>query len=154
LMKAHARGAVIGGTSAGAAIMSDLMIEGGTDAAKTGVGFGFLPGFVVDQHFVARKREKRLEGVIAANPARVGLGIDEATAIVIRGRVARGIGESPITICVAKGAGKPAVADTYKAGSLLDIVQLRRAAANRAAKEPFPPAKPPEPVVAKGMLMI
>ena len=53
LQKLHARGAVIGGTSAGAAIMSDLMITGGTDTAKTADGLGFLPGFVVDQHFVA-----------------------------------------------------------------------------------------------------
>ena len=73
---------------------------------------------------------------------------------MIRGRVARVIGDSTVTVCVAKGAGKPAAADEYKAGALLDIVQLRRAAANRAAKEPFPPAKPPEPVVPKGTLVI
>jgi cyanophycinase len=154
LQKLHARGGVIGGTSAGAAIMSDLMITGGTDVAKTAAGLGYLPGFVVDQHFVARKRQKRLEGVLAENPARVGLGIDESTAVVVRGRVARVIGESTVTVCVAKGAGKSAAADEYKVGSLLDIVQLRRAAANRAAKEPFPPTKPPEPVVAKGTLVI
>ena len=152
--KLHARGGVIGGTSAGASILSDLMIEGGTDTAKTGEGLGLLPGFVIDQHFTARKREQRLEGVIAANPSWVGLGLDEGTAAVIRGRVARVIGEAAMTVCVAKGAGRPAAADTYKAGSLLDIVQLRRAAANRAAKDSFPPAKPPEPVVAKGTLMI
>jgi cyanophycinase len=154
LKRLHARGGVIGGTSAGAAIMSDLMIAGGTDTAKTGPGLGFLPGFVVDQHFLARKRAKRLEGVIAANPAFVGLGIDEGTALVVRGRVARVIGDSSVTVCVTKGAGKRAAADEYGAGSLLDLVQLRRAAANRAAKEPFPPAKPPVPDVAKGTLVI
>lgn len=154
LKKLHARGGVIGGTSAGAAIMSDLMITGGTDKATTAEGLGYLPGFVVDQHFVVRKRRPRLEGVIAANPGRVGIGIDEATALVVRGRQARVIGESSVTICVAKGAGKPTAADEYKAGSLLDIVQLRRAAANRAAAEPFPPAKPTAPVVAKGTLII
>src|SRR5262249_8581240 len=74
--------------------------------------------------------------------------------IVIRGRVARVIGDAPITVCVAKGAGKPAANDEYKAGSLLDLVQLQRAAFNRASKESFPPAKPPEPNVAKGSLMI
>lgn len=154
LKKLHARGGVIGGTSAGAAIMSDLMITGGTDTATTADGLGFLPGFVVDQHFVVRKRQPRLEGVIAANPGRVGVGIDEATALVVRGRQARVIGESTVTLCFAKGAGKPAAAEAYTAGSLLDIVQLRRAAANRAAAEPFPPAKPPEPVVPKGTLII
>lgn len=154
LKKLHARGGVIGGTSAGAAIMSDLMIEGGTDTAKTSDGLGFLPGYVIDQHFTARKREKRLEGVITANPAWVGLGIDEETALLIRGRVARVIGEGTVTVCIAKGEGRSAATDAHEVGSLLDIVQLRRAAANRAAKNSFPPAKPPEAVVAKGALMI
>lgn len=154
LRKAHARGAVIGGSSAGAAIMSDLMITGGADTAKTADGLGFLPGFVIDQHFVARKRQQRLAGVIAAHPARVGLGIDESTAVVIRGRIARVIGDSTVTICLARGAGKPAAVDEHKAGALLDLVQLRRAAANRAAAKPFPPARPPAPVVSKGTLVI
>src|SRR4029079_14378677 len=57
------------------------------------------------------------------------------------------------TVFTAKGGGKPVV-ESYPAGSLLDIVQLRRAAANRPAKEPFPPAKPPAPVVKKGTLVI
>jgi cyanophycinase len=59
-----------------------------------------------------------------------------------------------VTVCVAKSATKAAANDEYKAGSLLDLVQLRRAAANRAAAVPFPPAKPLEPVVPKGTLVI
>lgn len=154
LNKLHARGGVIGGTSAGAAVMSDLMIVGGTDTVKLAAGFGFLPGLVVDQHFVARKRAARLEGVIAANPGRVGLGLDEGTAVVIRGRTMRVIGDSTLTVCIAKGAGKPAARGEYEAGSLLDLVQLRRAAFNRASKEPFPPAKPQAAEVPKGSLVI
>ena len=74
--------------------------------------------------------------------------------VVVRGRVARVIGESTVaTIFAAKGVGQPVV-ESYPAGALLDIVQLRRAAANRAAKVPFPPAKPPVPVVKKGTLVI
>jgi cyanophycinase len=154
LKKLHARGGAIGGTSAGAAIMSDLMIEGGTETARTGPGLGFLPGIVIDQHFVARNREKRLRGVIASNPAYVGLGIDEGTAILVRRRTIRVIGDSTVTICVAAGAGKPAATQVARDGDLFDLFQLRRAAANRAAKDPFPPAKPKEPVVAKGSLVI
>lgn len=154
LRAAHARGAVIGGTSAGAAIMSDVMITGGTEKATVGVGFGFLPGFVVDQHFVARSRQKRLQGVIADNPGYVGLGIDEGTAVVVRGRSIRVIGESTVTVCLPAGAGKPATADADKAGKLHDLFQLRRAAANRSAEKPFPPAKPSDPVVPKGTLVI
>ena len=154
LKKLHARGGVIGGTSAGAAVMSDLMIEGGTDTARTGPGLGFLPGIVIDQHFVARNREERLRGVIAANPAYVGIGIDEGTAIIVRRRTIRVIGESSMTICVTAGARKPAATQVAKSGALFDLFQLRRAAANRAAKNPFPPAKPKDPIVAKGALVI
>ncbi len=154
IRKLHARGGVIGGTSAGAAVMSDTMIAGGKEKATLADGFGFLPGFVVDQHFTNRKREARLQGVIAEHPKRVGFGLDEGTAIVVKGRVARVIGDASLTVCVAKGAGKPAANDEYKAGSLLDLCQLQRAAFNRASSEPFPPAKPPVPEVKKGALMI
>lgn len=154
LKKLHARGGVVGGTSAGAAVMSDLMITGGKDEATTAAGLGFLPGFVVDQHFVARNRAKRLEGVIAANPGYVGLGIDEGTALVVRGRQAAVVGASTVTVVAGKGAGREAVAEAYKPDALFDLVQLRRAAANRAAKEPFPPAEPPAPEVPKGTLVI
>ena len=68
--------------------------------------------------------------------------------------VARVIGDSALTVCVARGAGKPAASDEYKAGALLDLCQLQRAALNRAAKEPFPPANPPAPEVKKGALVI
>jgi len=151
LKKLHARGGVVGGSSA---ILGDLMFEGGTDSAKTCEGLGCLPGYLIDQHFATGKEEKSLEKVIAANPSWIGCGLNEGSALVIRGRIARVIGEKDVTICVAKGAGRPAATEAYKAGSLLDIVQLRRAAANRAAKDFFPPAKPPEPVVDKGTLMI
>src|SRR5207244_2058174 len=63
-----ARGGVIGGTSAGAAVLSDVMITGGNPKATTAAGFGFLPGFVVDQHFVKRDRKARLVGVLDAHP--------------------------------------------------------------------------------------
>ena len=155
LKKLHARGGVIGGTSAGAAVMSDPMIESGKDTAKTGPGLGFLPGIVVDQHFVARDRQKRLRGVIADHPGYVGLGIDEGTAVlVLRGRFLRVIGESTATVCIAAGAGKDAITQTEKAGQLFDLFQLRRAAINRADANPFPPKTPRDPVVPKGSLVI
>jgi cyanophycinase len=154
LKKLHERGGVIGGTSAGASVLSDLMITGGGDTARTGAGLGLLPGFVIDQHFVRRGRVKRLAGLIDANPSYVGLGIDEATALVVRGRLARVLGDSTVTVCLGKGAGRPATRQEYRAGELLDLLQLRRAAANRAAAEPFPPARPGEPVVEKGTLVI
>jgi cyanophycinase len=152
--KVHARGGVIGGTEAGAAILGDLLIGGDKNPPKTGEGFGLLPGYLIDQGFASHKQDKVLQNTIGATPSWLGIGLEEGSAMVIKGRVARVIGENAITICIAKGAGHSAADDEYKAGSLLDIVQLRRAAANRAAKDPFPPPQPKAPVVEKGTLMI
>jgi cyanophycinase len=148
-------GHVVGGTSAGAAIMGDLMIEGGTDEAKTAPGFGFIPGIVVDQHFTQRRREKRLTGVIENNKDYAGLGIDEATAVVLtKGRQMRVIGTGAATIVLAKSATRPQFADVVPAGGSIDLFQIRRAAQARAAKNSFPPNPASEAVVAKGSLVI
>jgi cyanophycinase len=92
-------GAVLGGTSAGAAIMSPLMITGGErrpggdrprdeawitidrDNVVTEAGFGFLPGTVVDQHFVRRRRHNRLISLVFEHPDHVGVGVGEGTAL-------------------------------------------------------------------------
>jgi len=79
------RGGVIGGTSAGAAIMSEVMITGGNPEATLGIGFGFFPGAVADQHFTQRSRQPRLVGVLRKHPGLVGFGIDEATALIVHG---------------------------------------------------------------------
>ncbi len=105
-------GAVIAGTSAGAAVMSDPMIVSGTSlSALTGQetdrlswdrGFGLLPGVIVDQHFIKRGRVGRLLAMllhqgIRPGPTR-GLGIDEDTAIVVQAGVARVLGRSGLLI--------------------------------------------------------
>jgi len=74
------RGGVIGGTSAGAALQSRVMIRDGYPVAKVSRGFDFLPGAIVDQHFLKRNRLKRLLGVLKEHPDLVGYGIDEGTA--------------------------------------------------------------------------
>ena len=87
----YARGAVVGGTSAGTACQSRKMItgEGYFTVIRSGVvevkeGLGFIPGVVVDQHFVARKRLNRLLSVILENPDHLGVGVDEDTAAWVR----------------------------------------------------------------------
>ncbi|MBA4186821.1 MAG: cyanophycinase [Planctomycetaceae bacterium] len=149
--KLHARGVVVGCRTPA---VTDVVIKGGPGPITSRAGFGFLPGFVLNYVSDSRAGTPPLERALADLPGYVGVAVGETSALVIQGRVARVIGDSPVNVCVAKGAGKPAATDTYKAGSLIDIVQLRRAAANRAAKEPFPPAKPPEAVVPKGTLII
>jgi cyanophycinase len=146
LDKLHARGGVIGGTSAGAAVLSDPMITGGTTTASTGPGFGLLPGFIIDQHFLARNRQQRLAGVVTAHPEFVGLGIDEGTAVIVRGRSLRVIGKSAVTVLLAAEAGKPVQMRAAKAGTVLDLVELRKAAATRRQSAPAQPAPAERPV--------
>jgi cyanophycinase len=101
----HREGAVIGGTSAGAAMMPDQMIVGGAsvsnpsvDAVEMGPGMGFMPGIVVDQHFAERGRLGRLLAALVLQPAVLGLGIDEDTGIVVRGDEFEVVGSGAITV--------------------------------------------------------
>ncbi len=102
----HARfavGAVVGGTSAGAAVMSRVMITGderrpggtradstlawGTierDNVVTQEGFALLPDVIVDQHFLRRKRYGRLLALVLEREPHLGAGIDESTALIVQ----------------------------------------------------------------------
>jgi cyanophycinase len=93
LHRAHDRGAVIGGTSAGASIMSQFMISMGDEGitprqrhSQLSAGLGLLEGVIIDQHFGERARYGRLLSVVAGSPSLLGIGIDEDTAIEVRGR--------------------------------------------------------------------
>lgn len=112
-------GAVIGGTSAGAAVMSDPMItQGDTLAAllpdtqaeplQVGHGLGFLKDMLVDQHFGERARLGRLAVALVrgVQPHSTGAGIDENTAIVLRpgSTTARVLGEGYVTFVDARMA--------------------------------------------------
>jgi len=73
---------VLGGTSAGAAMMSGTMIIGGDgpgvarSSVRTGPGLEFLPGVLIDMHFAERGRLNRLLSAVALYPHELGLGID------------------------------------------------------------------------------
>jgi len=103
--KRHEEGVVIGGTSAGAAMMPDEMIVGGAsvsnpsvDAVSMGPGMGFLPGVVIDQHFAQRGRLGRLLAALVLQPAVLGLGIDEDTGIIVNGDEFEVVGSGAITV--------------------------------------------------------
>lgn len=98
IMEFYKNGGVIGGTSAGAAFMSKVMITGdellNKDSSyafhtimpgniKTEVGFGFLDNCIIDQHFVVRRRLNRLISAVLDNPNLPGIGIDESTALIV-----------------------------------------------------------------------
>jgi cyanophycinase len=78
------RGGIVGGTSAGAAIMSKHMIEQGITTAVESNGFDLLPNSIVDQHFLRRNRLQRMHGLLAKYPGVTGFGIDEGTALIVR----------------------------------------------------------------------
>ena len=99
------RGLVIAGTSAGAAMMPDIMIvegEGETnprlDTVTLEPGMGFLPQVAIDQHFSQRGRLGRFISALIQQPAILGFGIDENTAIAVNGDEIEVIGEGAVTI--------------------------------------------------------
>lgn len=91
-------GGVIGGSSAGAAVQSEIMITGNELLNKdsssafvsiqkgnieTAKGFGFIKSAIIDQHFLKRKRHNRLITLMCEHPNLLGIAIDEATAVVV-----------------------------------------------------------------------
>ncbi|WP_396216480.1 cyanophycinase [Gemmatimonas sp.] len=91
-------GAVVGGTSAGAAVISSPMITGEEllrkDTTETWTrvkrgtvqvdsGFSYITNAVIDQHFLRRKRHNRLMSLVLADAPHLGIGIDEGTALIV-----------------------------------------------------------------------
>jgi len=120
----YREGAVVGGTSAGAAIMSDSMITGNQTPPGDTTGYygdefpaiarhrfqvvrglGFLPEAIVDQHFIRRERHNRLMSAVLERPSMIGVGIDESTALEVRpDGTWRVLGESVVVIYDARRA--------------------------------------------------
>jgi cyanophycinase len=107
----HRAGAVVGGTSAGAAVLSPWTIVGGETADLTVVrsgsvalvkGLDLLPGTIVDQHFLKRQRFNRLLSAVLEHPDLVGIGIDEKTAILVRGSHLDVLGSSGVLVVDAR----------------------------------------------------
>lgn len=91
-------GGVLSGTSAGAAVMSEVMITGNELINKDSIyafisieegnietveGFGFITSAVIDQHFIKRKRHNRLISITLEHPELIGTALDESTAIIV-----------------------------------------------------------------------
>jgi cyanophycinase len=120
LLEFYAGGGVVGGTSAGAAVMSEVMITGDErhkpeeghefetiEAGNviTARGLGFIGKAVIDQHFVRRKRHNRLLSLLAERPELLGIGIDESTAVLVEpGRTFEVIGQRSVLVFDASRA--------------------------------------------------
>ena len=162
LMQRWREGAVVSGSSAGAAIMSDPMIAGGTSAAAvlTGVkrisyvagdaddstggvtlapGLGFFPSALADQHFLARGRFGRLlAAMLEMQEFDLGFGIDENTALVVDRDSLWVAGASGVVVFderSAKRAGRSAIGVTMHLLGSGDRFDLRKRTATLASRE-------------------
>jgi cyanophycinase len=122
-------GATVGGTSAGAAVMSRLMIAGwdgrrDDDRPRCSDGLGLWPDVIVDQHFIRRNRRVRLEAAVRENPALLGVGIDESTAVIVHGREFEVLGNSEVLVFDARKVSAPAASDMPMEGAASGVVPL------------------------------
>jgi len=113
IREAYANGAVIAGTSAGAAVMSAKMITGDerrypeyrptyavieNENLDLAEGLGLIATAIIDQHFVWRSRHNRLITSVLEHPELPGIGIDESTAILVKGNIAEVVGTSQVLV--------------------------------------------------------
>ena len=109
-------GGLVGGTSAGASVMSVTMLVSGAaeeshrlgGSLRMAPGLGLLPDVIVDQHFAERGRIGRLLGAVAQNPTVLGVGVDENTAVLVEGAPGalrfRVVGEGGVFVIDGQGA--------------------------------------------------
>jgi len=154
LAEAHRAGAVVGGTSAGASMMTAVMIvEGEGDASpsrsdvRMSPGMGFLRDAVVDQHFAQRGRIGRLFSVVAQNPKILGIGIDEDTAVVVEGAggTIRVVGSNTVTIVDGRSVTHTTVSEggggnPFSISDLIVHVLARGYRLDLATRRPHPPS--------------
>ncbi len=158
IRRCNAAGVHVGGTSAGAAILSEHMIafgkEGSTPragAASMAPGFGLTNRVVIDQHFRQRDRLGRLLSSLAYNPFAIGLGLDEDTAAFIAPTdTLTVVGSGAITLVDVSGLAHSSMAEAGESEPICMIgVQLHilvdGATYDMRARVAKPPTvKPPE----------
>ncbi len=148
------RGGTIAGTSAGAAIMSKMMIASGKEQPEISVGWDLLSGCIVDQHFSERNRLNRSRIKFDQNPGCFGLGIDESTAVIVSGRSLQVTGKGKATVLLSKCNYRDAESSEIAAGGVADLTQLRRSALQRkSGVNPGEPVHGP-PELKSGSLVI
>ncbi len=111
LLELHTQGVVFGGTSAGAAVQSQLMITGDAElrailpeTTKLAPGLGLITGAIIDQHAIKRRRFNRLLSAVLDHPQRIGIAIDEKTAVIFRNESFEVMGESTVLVIDARNS--------------------------------------------------
>jgi cyanophycinase len=134
------RGGAIGGTSAGAAIQAGMLVRANplstSELTMEGYerGFGFLPGTAVDQHFSQRNRFADMAAIKRAHPQLLGLGIDEDTALLVKGSVAEVVGRNQVAF-YNRGECGPQDFQVLRPGDRLDLARGVRLAATVSDSE-------------------
>jgi cyanophycinase len=121
------RNGVVGGCSAGAAILSGAMIEVGEDSPVEARGLGLINA-VVDQHFLHRNRVWRMQQMLEAHPGLIGIGVDEGTALVVdlaSGRLTT-LGDSYALICLPQSASGDLRMEVLKGGDEVSLAELEK----------------------------
>ncbi len=138
------RGGVVGGTSAGASILASYLVRGSTKDNRIVMapgyeeGFGLLRGVAVDQHLLARGREHDLLEVLGTHPDLLGIGLDEGTAIVVRGDRAEVLGRSKVAVYNLRSP-RPGPMSWLAPGDVYDLGARRPIGAHGAAPPPWTP---------------
>jgi cyanophycinase len=109
ILEKYNKGLIVGGTSAGAMMMSSsTLLSGVADGSPTLGGIEVAPGMellnssIIDTHFSQRGRHGRLLSAVAHNPQVLGIGIDERTAMVVQDDKFEVLGEGAVTVICAK----------------------------------------------------
>lgn len=132
ICRAYENGAVVCGTSAGAAALTEVIMAGGEPDEHgrmqdmyVGPGFGLLGHHtMIDTHFAQRRRLHRLFVAISQNPEFMGLGLDEDTALVVQGDRAAVVGSGGVTFVDGRSIHFDN-ADDVKQGAQLTLSYLR-----------------------------
>jgi cyanophycinase len=123
-------GALVAGTSAGAAVMGPRVITGDeqrhdeyhdtfrtleSDNLILRDGLNLLPNVIIDQHFIYRSRYNRLLTAVLEDPSFVGIGVDESTALLVTASGAEVVGEWQVVV-VRHPTGNTRTQDTLLGG--------------------------------------
>ncbi len=147
------RGGVIGGSSAGATIQGDYLVRGSPFGPEIMMcegyerGLSLLPGVAIDQHFTTRNRFTDMTSLIKKYPQFLGIGLDEATAIIVQGHVAEVIGRGKAHFYDSRKNVEPGDRD-YEAAAAGDRYDLKERKLIGAEK-PKEKAKNDKPVAGR-----
>jgi cyanophycinase len=155
----HEAGGVVAGTSAGASVMSDTMLVKGSSGESHRIGdlhmapgLGLVRDVIIDQHFAERGRIGRLLGSVAQNPRVLGVGIDEDTAIVVRGGRFAVVGSGAVYVVDGEGVTRSNIAEAEpeRALSMHDVRLHVLSAGDTFDLATRRPADRPEPAEREG----